>query len=153
MHPKTDAKTDANPAAGGNWPIIENVIGPLADWWRRHAAVEDNLAKLNAFGPDEMARMAQDVGISPSELRALAGHCSDAAHLLEQRLDTLGLSADELQRKAPSELRDMERLCTMCESKGRCARDLAADPDDPVWRKYCPNEQSLMALARAGVER
>jgi hypothetical protein len=41
----------------------------------------------------------------------------------------------------------MERLCTMCENKGRCARDLAADPNDPVWRKYCLNEQSLVALA------
>jgi hypothetical protein len=146
-------RTQPAPAEAPNWPIIDNVIGPLADWWRRHASVEDNLAKLNELGPDEMARMAQDVGVSPADLRALASHCSDAANLLEQRLGALGLTADELRRAAPNELRDMERLCTMCASKGRCARDLAADPDDPVWRKYCPNEQSLIALARAGIER
>ena len=129
------------------WPFIEHVIGPLADWWRRHAAVRDSMAELNAFDPDEMARVAQDVGISPSDLRNLATHSTDAADLLERRLKALGLSADRLAQTAPAQLRDMERLCTMCESKGRCARDLAADPQDGVWRKYCPNEDALVALA------
>jgi hypothetical protein len=146
-------KSSAQPAQDQHWPIIDNVISPLADWWRRHASVQSDLASLNELGPDEMSRLAQDVGVSAAELRKLATHCSDAADLLEQRLAALGLNPTELHRDAPSELRDMERLCTMRTSKGRCARDLAADPDDPVWRKYCPNEQSLTALARAGIER
>ena len=163
MQPKTakmTAETTAEQTAekiaeqtAQTWPVLENIIGPLADWWRRHASVQQNLASLDAFGADEMARMAQDVGVSPAELRSLATHCSDAANLLERRLSALGLSAGQLVHDAPAELRDMERLCTMCESKGRCARDLAADPQDPVWRKYCPNEQTLVVLARAGVER
>jgi hypothetical protein len=132
------------------WPIIDNVIGPLADWWRRHASVQRNLASLQAFGPEEMARMAQDVGVTPADLRSLASHASDAAHLLELRLSALGMSAAQLHRNRPADLRDMERLCTMCESKGRCARDLSADPKDPVWRKYCPNEPALVALVQAG---
>jgi hypothetical protein len=131
-----------------DWPIIEHVIAPLAEWWRRHAAVRKNLDDLAAFAPAEMARMAQDVGISPDDLRTLAGHCSDAANLLDRRLTALGLSASELAHTAPAELRDMERLCTLCQSKGRCARDLGADPSDPVWHQYCPNEQALTALAR-----
>ena len=97
--------------------------------------------------------MAQDVGIPASDLRELARHCSDAADLLERRLEALGVSASELAKTAPAELRDMERLCTLCQSKGRCARDLGADPSDPVWRQYCPNEQTLVALAREGIER
>ena len=112
-----------------------------------------SLAALDALGPSEMARMAQDVGIPASDLRALAQHCSDAADLLERRLDAFGMKASELIHTAPAELRDMERLCTLCRSKGRCARDLAADPSDPVWRQYCPNEETIVSLARAGVER
>jgi len=135
-----------------SWPIIDNVIAPIAEWWRRHATIQENLADLGAFGPAEMARMAQDVGIAPSDLRELARHCSDAADLLDRRLEALGLAASGLAATAPAELRDMERLCTLCQSKGRCARDLAADPSDPVWRQYCPNEQTMVALAREGVE-
>ena len=118
-------KTPPAPTEAQNWPIIDNVIGPLADWWRRHAAVRDNLTSLNELGPDEVSRMAHDVGVTPSDLRALATHCSEATNLLEHRLAALGLSAAELHDSAPTELRDMERLCTMCTSKGRCARDLA----------------------------
>lgn len=135
------------------WPFIAHVLGPLADWWRRQAVVRDNMTELNAFGPDEMARVAQDVGISPSDLRNLASHCTDAADLLERRLEALGLHADTLARTEPAQLRDLERLCTMCSSKGRCARDLAADPDDPVWRQYCPNEEALVELSRAKAAR
>ena len=141
MHPK---------ATQAHWPVIDNVIAPLAAWWRRNAMTRENLADLEAFSPAEMARMAQDVGLSPGELRDLARHCSDAADLLDSRLGSLGLTSAGLAATAPAELRDMERLCTLCAAKGRCARDLAADPADPVWRQYCPNEQTLSSLAREG---
>ena len=135
-----------------NWPMVDNVIAPLAQWWRRHATARENLNELDSFGPVEMARMAQDVGISGSELRELARHCSDAAELLDRRVEALGMTASDLVQSAPAELRDMERLCTLCQSKGRCARDLGADPSDPVWRQYCPNEETLVALARERIK-
>jgi hypothetical protein len=136
-----------------HWPVIDNVIAPLAEWWRRHSITRENLTDLEALGPQETARLARDVGLEPGDLRELARHYTDAAALLEKRLDSLGLSSAELQKNAPGQLRDMERLCTLCQSKGRCARDLAADRDDPVWHQYCPNEQTLTALAREGIER
>jgi hypothetical protein len=129
-------------------PVIPNVIAPLAEWWRRHAIARQNLAGLDAFDPDDMALMAHDVGLSAADLRALATHCSDAADLLDRRLEACGLSAAELAETAAAELRDMERLCTTCESKGRCARDYAADPTDPVWLEYCPNHDTITQLAR-----
>jgi len=127
--------------------LIDNIIGLLAAWWRRQRSIHQNQDNLAAFSPDEMARIAQDVGLSPSELRSLAGHCSDAADLLDQRLGVVGLDPKALARTVPNELRDMERLCTLCQSKGRCARDLAAGPYDPVWRQYCPNEATITELA------
>jgi hypothetical protein len=136
-----------------HWPVIDNVVAPLAEWWRRHAVMRENLADLDALGPEETGRMAQDVGIAPGELRELARHDSDAAGLLEKRLRVLGLSSAELVTTAPAELRDLERLCTLCRSKGRCAHDLATDPDTPAWHQYCPNEQTLTSLARTGIER
>jgi hypothetical protein len=135
------------------WPIIDNVVAPLADWWRRHAETRENVAELEGFDAGEMARMAQDIGIPASDLRELARHCTDAANLLDRRLDNFGLTKAELAQTAPAQLRDMERLCTLCISKGRCARDLATDPSDPVWRQYCPNEETIVALAREGLER
>ena len=85
-------KRTGNTPEAREWPIIANVVVPIAEWWRRHAAIRDNLEGLDAIGADEMARVAHDVGLSPGDLRALATHCSDAADLLDRRLDALGLS-------------------------------------------------------------
>jgi hypothetical protein len=49
-------------------------------------------------------------------------------------------------RDQPAALRDMQRLCAMCEAKGRCARDLAERPDDPTWREYCPNATTVDSI-------
>ena len=68
-----------------NWPFLDNVIGPIADWWRKHAAARDSAHSLEGLGADELARVAQDVGIPASDLRRLAQHCSDAADLLAAR--------------------------------------------------------------------
>ena len=70
-------------------------------WWRRSATMRENLADLDAFGPGEMARMAQDVGLAPSDLRELARHCSDAADLLDRRLGALGLTTRRARRDRP----------------------------------------------------
>jgi hypothetical protein len=137
-----------HPEAGA-WPIISNVIAPLAAWWRRRALVQQNLQDLSAFSPAEMDRIAQDVGLSSTELCTLAEHSPDEAALLDRRLAAEGLDPAELARRAPADLRDMERCCTLCESKGRCSYDLAGDPDDPVWRRYCPNSATIRELAQA----
>src|SRR5690242_16678349 len=99
MQPKTPEKM----TEPGNWPIVDNVIVPIAEWWRRHVAVRDSLDRLDAFGPDDMARLAEDVGVSAGELRALASHCSDAADLLDRRVAALGLDARQLAHAAPAQ--------------------------------------------------
>lgn len=42
------------------------------------------------------------------------------------------------------DLREMMNLG--CGSKKQCQRDLARDPENPVWRQYCPTEGTLVAL-------
>ena len=38
---------------------------------------------------------------------------------------------------------DLQRVCAMCESHRRCARDLARDSAIPAWKDYCPNAATL----------
>jgi hypothetical protein len=58
----------------------------------------------------------------------------------------LGLDYDEVGRTQPHVMWDLQQLCTLCDSKKRCARDLATNPHAPAWRGYCPNEDTLTAL-------
>ncbi len=64
-----------------------------------------------------------------------------AARMAESRLD-----ATEITQVEPQVIRDLQRVCTFCTSKRKCAHDLASNPSDPVWQDYCPNATTLQAL-------
>jgi hypothetical protein len=110
------------------------------NWRKRRAAV----AELNCCGDAE--RVAHDVGLDPAGLRTLAGKWPGAANLLGQRMAQLKLEQSDIRLSEPQVLRDLQRVCTVCASKGRCAHDLIDAPSDPAWQEYCPNAPTLAAL-------
>ncbi|HTS41175.1 MAG TPA: hypothetical protein VMH84_11625 [Xanthobacteraceae bacterium] len=80
-------------------------------------------------------------------LQALAGKWPEATDLLSRRMAALKLDVEEIGRTYPPVSNDLKHLCWLCTSKGRCERDLAKDPSNPVWREYCPNATTLTALS------
>jgi hypothetical protein len=118
----------------------------LSRWWRNWRGVRINIAALQRCGPDEVKRMAHDVGLDTHELRALAGKWPDSADQLNHRLRVIGLDAAEISAADPRVMRDLQRTCSMCVSKGRCTHDLARDENASGWREYCPNVATLDAL-------
>jgi len=94
----------------------------------------------------EIERMARDVGLSSNELYRMSKLKPDAAKLLLDRMSALHLNPETFAKVHPSTMRDLQRLCSNCTSKMRCRRDLVHRRDNPVWRKYCPNEATLDAL-------
>ena len=127
-----------------------SVLSAVAQWWRRWTKARSDLFELESCDPDQVEGIARDLGMSVSELRVVVRHGRDGADLLRRRMAALGLDPDELARSEPATLRDLQKLCTMCRSRGRCARDLAqesADPDWQDWRDYCPNAATLDMLS------
>jgi len=94
----------------------------------------------------DIARVAHDAGVTTGELRELARHSSQSADLLLERMAALDLDQTEVAKIEPHVFRDLQRVCTMCESQGRCQRDLSRNPNDPVWKSYCPNAATLTEL-------
>ncbi len=90
--------------------------------------------------------MAKDAGVSTVEFRKLAHMGPEGAELLFRRLEAIDLDPKEVGQTERRTLQDLERVCAMCESHRRCARDLARDSEDPVWEDYCPNAATLKAL-------
>ena len=70
------------------------------------------------------------------------------ADLLYQRMDALGVRTTDVERFAGGMTAEMEKTCACCEDKGECRDDLAANPDDPNWKTYCPNSNALQAFKR-----
>jgi hypothetical protein len=115
-------------------------------WWRNWRVTLANGLRLDCCGSAEVERIANDVGVSVPELRALAGKWPDAAEPLNRRLAALALDPAKIRNREPQVMRDLQRVCSICSEKRECEYDLAADASDPVWREYCPNVMTLDAL-------
>lgn len=71
--------------------------------------------------------------------------------LLLRRMAVLNIEADEVDSADPLRFRELQGHCTLCQSKGPCAYDLAHDAAGAGfrdWREYCPNVATLSLLSR-----
>jgi hypothetical protein len=122
------------------------LVRRIVRWWQNWMGCSRSLDDLRRLGPQEVERFAHDVGVAGSDLRPLAGKWPNSAELLSRRLTSLGFDETELGLSRPGVLRDLQRVCTLCATKGRCEHDFAYRPSDPSWQAYCPNSQTLVAL-------
>jgi hypothetical protein len=106
-------------------------------------------AELDRFNEAELRILAQDVGLTPSDLRQVTVGNPEADELLPRRMAALGIHADELSRALPDVLRDLQRVCASCQKYGRCARDLDRGIVGSEWLDYCPNSGTLRHLRPA----
>jgi hypothetical protein len=118
----------------------------IIEWWRKLRTWRHCLAELDRF-PAGLELLARDVNLSPWDLRAVAAKWPDDGDLLRRRLAALNPDPEPIESGQYSALRDLERVCTLCGSKNRCERDLAANAKgDDAWRGYCLNVGTLDAL-------
>jgi hypothetical protein len=96
---------------------------------------------------DSLEAVAREVNLSKAEFDALMRSSSEEPLSLSLRLSHAGLSEDELATTHADVLRDLRRVCGHCLWRTRCARDLKQERR-ATPSKYCPNEQTLQALAR-----
>lgn len=104
------------------------------------------LVELEGCAHREADRMAGELALSRREGRGFAGQGADAPTLLPRRMARLHLDIGQIGRAQPRALWDLQKLCTLCDDKSRCAHDLACGADSSAWRSYCPNDDMLTAL-------
>jgi hypothetical protein len=102
--------------------------------------------EMRRLDASEVEAIARDLNLSASELSALELSAPTSLEPLNLRLANAGMNESELAATDCGVLRDLQRVCSQCAAKARCAVDLErgrrASPS-----KYCPNEQTLGALA------
>ena len=119
----------------------------LRDKWRRMLRKRRSLVELAACPPSELQRIAQDVGVSVSDLRIIAAAHPGPSELLPLRLELLGLDPGYVRSAQTATYRDLERTCAMCTAQRRCARDLANGDVQAGMDSYCLCSQIIDALA------
>ncbi len=131
----------------------DGFISHLVQRWHAWKERRDSLAALEGCGRGEVARIAHDLSLSSGELRALAAKGPDAADLLYRRMDEFGLDRASIARGEARTMWEMQKACSLCSSKGRCRHDFARGAEAAAWHPYCPNDDTLNALAAGGAYR
>lgn len=139
-------------AAGTN----KGVVGFLAflasafgNWERTRKSRRQDRHRFRDVSAHEVARMARDVGVSSFDLYEMVRLGPDAGQLA-RRMAALHIDSDKVSRTDMPLVRDMQRLCAMCRHKSRCDIHLIIDPENAVWRQYCPNERFLAEPENVG---
>ena len=117
------------------------VFERLRENWHRSMQRRQTLNELAACPPDELNRIAADVGLSGKQLREHCRRDHGATDLLPQRLQLLGIDP------APTLFRDLARVCAACRDSRRCAGDLAKGDVQAGMSSYCPNGPSIDLLS------
>jgi hypothetical protein len=124
-----------------------SIVTGIAQWWRNWRGNRAGMAELKDFSPDELRRLALEIGVNPEDMRPLAGKWPESADLLARRMAALQLDPLEVARSQPAVSNDLKKLCSFCMSKGECAHDFASGAPNSKWEEYCPNTSTLKALS------
>jgi hypothetical protein len=102
--------------------------------------------ELAVCRPEDVARVARELGISQGEIEAAAIQGPGTAVLLQRMLIALGVDPAAPALQDPTVIGELRRLCASCGQKSRCERDLADGTAPENFHTYCPNSMALDSI-------
>ena len=129
-----------------SYPLVETAFKAIADWVSNYRYAINSCHELGRCGPDDVMRMAKDIGVTPSQLHELVSKGPGAADLLKRMLVALRVDPKVLADIDPLVMRELQWLCITCDNKKRCERELAQGTAAEHFREFCPNAVSLDEL-------
>ena len=127
------------------YPVVDLMIETFGDWLKHRRELKE-MREMDAASFDQIAG---DLRISSADLEQLVRQGPHAADELPMMLTALGVDQEALARTEPLVLRDMERVCSLCNHKRRCDRDLAAGTAAAHYEEYCGNAPTIDGLGQS----
>ena len=124
------------------YPRVEMLIDTFGDWLKHRR----ELKEMREMDAANFGRIAGELRISSADLEALVRRGPHATDELPKMLKAIGINQEALARTEPLVLRDMERVCALCNQKHRCDRDLANGTSAAQYAEYCANAPTIDGL-------
>jgi hypothetical protein len=127
-------------------PLVETALKAIADWVSNYRNAIGFNNEFGMCGPDDVMRMAKEIGVTPSQLHELVSKGPGNANLLKTMLVALHVDPKVLADMDPLIMRELKWLCITCSNKKRCEHELAKGTATEHFREFCPNAVSLDEL-------
>jgi len=127
------------------YPVVDYLINKFGDWLNHRR----ELGEIRQLDRTDFDRIAGDLRILSNDLDQLVRQGPHAADELPKMLKALGIDEGDLARTEPLVLRDMERVCAVCQHKRQCDHDLAAGTAAAQYEDYCANAPTIDQLGPA----
>ena len=127
-------------------PVVETALKAIADWVTNYRNAIGFNSEFGTCGPDEVMRMAKEIGVTPSQFHELVSKGPGDAKLLKTMLVALHVDPKILADMDPLIMRELKWLCITCSNKKRCKHELAMGTATEHFREFCPNAVSLDEL-------
>jgi hypothetical protein len=124
------------------YPRVELLINAFGDWLKHRS----ELREMREMDAANFRQIASELRMTSADLEALVRQGPHAADELPKMLKALGIDQEALARTEPLVLRDMERVCALCNHKRQCDRDLAAGTSAAHYEQYCANAPTIDGL-------
>jgi hypothetical protein len=124
------------------YPVVSLVVDAFGDWLKHRREMRE-MSEMDAAN---FSQIAGELRMSTTDLEALVRQGPHAADELPKMLTALGIDQEALARTEPHVLRDMERVCSMCNHKRQCDRDLATGTAAKHYETYCGNADTIDGL-------
>jgi hypothetical protein len=129
-----------------SYPLVESALKAIANWVTRYRNAIGFNSEFGMCGPDEVMRMAKDIGVTPNQLQELVRKGPDSANLLKRMLVALHVDPKIIADMDPLVMREMQWLCITCNNKKRCEHELAKGTATEHFHEFCPNAVSIDEL-------
>jgi hypothetical protein len=123
-----------------------SIANAFAGWVRLCRVALGARNELAVATPEEVARIAHDLGIRPSDLTTAVSGWPASATLLRRMLVALGIDPESPVVTDHAAIGELQRECAACASKTECARDLDRGTAGDNLYAYCPNAKALDSI-------
>ena len=124
------------------YPVVSLVIDTFGEWLKHRR----ELREMREMDAANFGQIASDLRISSADLEELVRRGPHAADELPKMLRALGIDQADLARTETHVLRDIERVCSVCNHKRRCNHELAAGTALAHYEEYCGNASTIDGL-------
>jgi hypothetical protein len=126
------------------YPVVGRVVDIFGEWLKHRRG----LREMREMDAANLGQIASELRMTSADLEALVRQGPHAADELPMMLAALGVDQEALARTEPLVLRDMERVCSLCNHKRQCDRDLAAGAASAHYEEYCGNAPTINGLGQ-----